>query len=74
MPFNFRAHHSHRHCSGCLLYSQGKCSGEEVGGNGEVAGDYWKTWSVESKHVDGMCVLSGDCRVPWWAQNQERDI
>lgn len=40
MPFNFRAHHSHRHCSGRLLYSHGKCSGEEVGGNGEVAGDY----------------------------------
>lgn len=34
MPFNFIAHHSCRHSSGHLFYSNGKCYGEEEGGNG----------------------------------------
>ena len=34
MPFNFIAHHSCRHCSGHLFYSNRKCYGEEEGANG----------------------------------------
>lgn len=46
MPFNFIAHHSCRHCSGHLFYSNGKCYGEEKGGS----------WEVERKDLGG-CVL-----------------
>ena len=34
MPFNFIAHHSCRHCSGHLFYSNRECYGEEEGANG----------------------------------------
>ena len=34
MPFNFIAHHSCRHCSGHVFYSNRKCYGEEEGANG----------------------------------------
>lgn len=74
MLFNFIAHHSCRHCSGHSLYSNGKCSGEGEGGHGDMEGVYLKRVSVESKHVDRVCVLKGHCQVPWWAQNPEREI
>lgn len=47
MPFNFIAHHSCRHCSGHLLYSDGKCYGEEEGG-GEVKERTCRGVSLES--------------------------
>lgn len=74
MLFNFIAHHSFRHCSGHQLYSNGKCSGEEEGGRGDMEGDYVRRVSVESKHVDWVSMLKGHCQVPWWAQNPEREI
>lgn len=47
MPFNFIAHHSCRHCSGYLFYSNGKCYGEEEGG-----------WEVKERTCSGASVES----------------
>lgn len=59
MPFNFIAHHSCRHCSGHLFYSNGKCYGEEEGGSGggEEKGLGRVCVCVESKRVDRVCGL-----------------
>lgn len=74
MLFNFIAHHSCRHCSGRHPYSNGKCSGEEEGGYGDMGGDDVRRVSAESKHVGRVCMLKGCYQVPWWAQNPEREI
>lgn len=62
MPFNFIAHHSCRHCSGHLFYSNGKCYGEEEGGSGggEEKGLGWVC--VERQHVDRREAACGEGR------------
>lgn len=56
MPFNFIAHHSCRHCSRHLFYSNGKCGGEEEGGNGGgERNGLAEGVGVESKPADRVC-------------------
>lgn len=74
MPFNFIAHHSCRHCSGHLFYSNRKCYGEEEGANGGgVKGKGLERVSVGSKHM-WTGYMGRAAQVPLQGHRQERKM